>query len=188
MMDMYRDLVAVGHISDSPDKRKLAEIIGLSHDIGVGQEQPGEGHNAAGWRILKKELWKETLSSDQKKLLAIVMYGVFYHRDKILDGKLKTQNDIPLQDYRTTAALVSLIRVADGLDYGQVKGSPDKIEKLEMARTSKGIECRVSPRPGKNVTGLVSKSYEKREVFEATFGKLTYWLPSEDNSWIIWHP
>ena len=128
-------MAGIGFISDSYDKHKLAEIIGLSHDIGVGNEQSGEEHNGAGWRMLKKELWKETLSSDQKNLLAIVMYGVFYHRDKILDGKLKALYGIPIQDYRTTAELVSLIRIADGLDYGLVKGSPDIVEKIEMATT-----------------------------------------------------
>lgn len=188
MLNMYNEMVAIGFISDDYDKHKLAELIGLSHDIGVGKEQPGEEHNAAGWRMLKKELWKEPLSSDQKNLLAIVMYGIFYHRDKILAGKLKALNDIPLQDYRTTAEVVSLIRIADGLDYGFARGSPDKIEKIEMVRTSKGVECRVFPRPGKNVEGLVAKSYDKREVFEATFGKLTFWLPIEGGSWIPWQP
>jgi hypothetical protein len=83
--------------------------------------------------------------------------------------------------------LGSLIRVADGLDYGLIKGSPDKVEKVEMTRMSKGIECRVFPRPGKNVIGLLEKSYEKRKVFEATFGKLTFWLPESGNSWVLWN-
>lgn len=188
MLDMYHDMASIGLISDTPDKRKLAEIAGLSHDIGVHKEKRGEGHNAAGWRMLKEELWNEGLSADRKNLLAVVMYALFYHRDHIPDGKLKPLNDIALEDYRTTAELVSLLRVADGLDYGQDKGSPDKVEKVEMARTSKEVECRVFPRLGKNATGLVAKSYEKREVFEATFGKLTFWLPGEHGSWVPWHP
>ena len=187
MLNMYRDLVGVGLISDSSDKGKLAEIIGLSHDIGVGKEQRGEGHNGAAWRMVKKELWNEALSSDQKSLLAEVMYGIFYHRDEIPDGKLKPLNDIPLENYGTTRELVSLIRVADGLDYGLVQGSPDKIEKVEMVRTPKGVECRVFPRVDKNITGLVAKSYEKREVFEVTFGKLTFWLPGEGSGWVPWN-
>ncbi|MGD1120007.1 MAG: hypothetical protein ABR886_11070 [Dehalococcoidales bacterium] len=186
MLNIYSEMARIGLINDDYDKHKLAEIIGLAHDIGVGKEQPGEGHNGAGWRILKEEVWKETLSSDQKNLLAIVMYGIFYHRDKILDGKLKALNDIPLHDYRDTAELVSIIRIADGLDYGLVKGSPDKIEKIEMARTSKGVECRVFPRSGKNVTELVAKSLDKREVFESTFGKLTFCLPGDNGGWIPW--
>lgn len=187
MRDMYHDMAGIGFISDTPDKRKLAEIAGLSHDIGVHKEKRGEGHNAAGWRMLKEELWNEGLSSDRKGLLAVVMYAVFYHRDPVPDGKLKPLNGIPLEDYRTTAELVSLLRVADGLDFGLVRGSPDKIEKVEMVPTSKGVECRVFPRLGKNVTGLVAKSYDKREVFEATFGKLTFWLPGEHGSWVPWH-
>ena len=132
MLNIYSEMAGIGFISDSYDKHKLAEIIGLSHDIGVGNEQSGEEHNGAGWRMLKEELWKETLSSDQKNLLAIVMYGVFYHRDKILDGKLKRL--FMAFQFRTialTAELVSLIRIADGLDYGLVKGSPDIVEKIE---------------------------------------------------------
>lgn len=188
MRDMYRDLVSIGFISDSADKCKLAEIAGLSHDIGVGKEQCNEGHHAAGWRMLKKELWSEGLSADRKNPLAVVMYAVFYHRDPVPDGKLKPVKKIPLEDYRTSAELVSLLRVADGLDHGLVSGSPDKVEKVEMVRTSKGVECRVFPRHGKNVMGLLAKSYEKREVFEATFGKLTFWLPGEGASWVLWHP
>lgn len=187
MRDMYSDLVSTGVISDTSEKCKLAEIAGLSHDIGVGKEQHGEGHNKAGLRMLQEELWNEGLSSDLKNLLAIVMYAVFYHRDHIPDGKLKPLDDIPLSDYRTTAELVSLLRIADGLDYGLVSGSPNKIEKVEMVRTPKGVECRVFPRLDKDVTVLVAKSYEKREVFEATFGKLTLWLPGEGRSWIPWH-
>lgn len=189
MQDMYRDLVNIGFISDSPDKCKLAEIAGLSYDIGYGEEQHGENHNDAGLRMLKEQLWNDKrLSAYRKDLLAVVMYAVLYHRDSIPDGKLKPLKDIPIEDYRTTAELVSLLRIADGLDYGLVKGSPDKIEKVEMVRTSKGVECRVFPRLGKNVTGLVAKSYAKREVFEATVGKLTFWLPGEGGSWVPWHP
>lgn len=185
MRHMYRDLVSVGLISDGPDKCKLAEIAGLSHDIGVSL---GEPHNCHGFQMLKKDLWNEGLSSDHKNLLAIVMYAIFYHRDQIPDGKIKPLKNIPLGDYRTTAELVSLIRIADGLDYGLVKGSPDKIEKVKMARTSEGVECRVSPRPGKNITGLLVKSYKKREVFVGCFGKLTFWLPGEHGSWVPWRP
>lgn len=185
MLNMYHNLAGIGFISDSLDKRKLAEIAGLSHDIGVSI---GEPHNYYSFQMLKKGVWNEGLTSDRKNLLAVVMYAVFYHRNHIPDGKLKPLNDIPLNDYRTTAELVSLLRVADGLDHGQVKGSPDKIEKVEMARTSKEVECRVFPRLGKNVVGLIAKAYEKREVFEATFGKLTFWLPGEGGSWVPWHP
>jgi hypothetical protein len=116
------------------------------------------------------------------------MYAIFYHRKSIPEGKLKSLNDIPLEDYRSTAELVSLLRIADGLDFGFASGSPDKIEKVEMARTPKGVECRVFPRLGMNVTELVAKSYEKREVFETIFGKLTFWLPGEQGSWVPWHP
>ncbi len=182
MRDMYRDLNIIGFISDSPDKCKLAEIAGLSHDIGVSL---GEPHNYHSFQMLKKDLWNEGLSSDRKNLLAVVMYAVFYHRDHIPDGKLKPLNGIPLKDYRTTEEIVALLRVADGLDYGLVKGSPDKVEKVEMVRTSKGVECRVFPRLGENVIGLVAKAYEKREVFEATFGELTFWLPGARVSWIL---
>lgn len=189
MLNMYDDLVAIGLIIDGHDKRSLADIIGLSHDIGVGKEQSGEGHDKAGWRILKEQLWENNvLTDDSKNTLSIIMYGVFYHRTKIPGGKIKPLNDIPLEDYRSAAELVSLIRLADGLDHGPAMGSLDMIEKVEMVRTSKGVECRVFPRPGKtaNVEGLVAKSYSKREVFEATFGKLTFWLPGDGHSWVPW--
>jgi hypothetical protein len=42
-------------------------------------------------------------------------------------------------------------------------------KKIEMARTSKAVECKVFPQHGKNAAGPVAKSYGKREVFEATF-------------------
>lgn len=187
MLNMYDDMAAIGFINDTADKRKLAEVAGLSHDIGVGKELQKEGHHAAGFRKLKKELWSEGLSSDRKDPLAVVMYAVFYHRNDVPNGKLEPLNGIPLEDYRTTAELVSLLRVADGLDFGFVSGSPDMFEKVEIARTSKGVECRVFPRAGKDVTGVVAKSYEKREVFEATFGKFTFWLPgAARGSWIPW--
>ncbi|GEM_PF-6259802 len=179
---MYLDLVNIGLISDNSDKRKLAEIIGLTHDIGVSVSEPK--HNYYSLQMLKKELWNAGLSTDKKNLLTVVMYSVYYHRGQVPDGKLSPLDDIPLVDYRTTAELVSLIRVADGLDYGLVQGSPDKIEKVEMVRTPNGVECRIFPRPGKDVNNLIAKSYEKREVFEATFGRLTFWLPGENGGWV----
>jgi hypothetical protein len=185
MLNMYNDMAGIGYISDTPDKCKLAEIAGLSHDIGVSL---GEPHHVLGFQMLKKDLWNEGLSSDRKNLLTVVMYTIFYHRESIPEGKLKSLNDIPLDDYRSTAELVSLLRIADGLDYGFASGSPDKIEKVEMVRTPKGVDCRVYPRPGQSIISLIGKSYQKREVFEATFGQLTYWLPGEHGSWVPWHP
>ncbi|MDO8490579.1 MAG: HD domain-containing protein [Dehalococcoidia bacterium] len=189
MLNMYDDMAAIGFINDTADKRKLAEAAGLSHDIGVGKEQGGEDHKAAGFRMLKEQLWDDKrLSAYRKDLLAVVMYSVFYHGNPVPDGKLEPLKDILLEDYRTTAELVSLLRVADGLDYGLDKGTPDMFEKVEMVRTSKGVECRVFPRAGKDVMWLVAKSYEKREVFEGIFGKLTFWLPGASGSWFPWHP
>jgi hypothetical protein len=181
---MYDSLASLRLIWGGPGKRKLAAIAGLSHDIGV---PIGEPHNDHGFQMLKKGIWNKDLPSDRKNLLGVVMYAVFYHRGRIPNGKLEPLHDIPLDDYPTTAEIVSLLRVADGLDFGLSKGSPDEIEKVELARTSRGVECRVSPRPGKNVVGLVAKAYEKREVFEATFGRLTFWLPGEGGSWVPRH-
>jgi len=81
---------------------------------------------------------------------------------------------------------VALLRVADGLDFGLVKGTPDKVEKVEMTRTAGEVECRITPRPGKDVTSLLVKAQEKSEVFEACFGKLTFWLPGTGKSWALW--
>lgn len=186
MLNIYDDLVSVGLIDSAPGKRKLAEAIGLSHDIGVSVSE--NNHHYHGFQMLKKTLWNEALSSIQKKLLATVMYGVFYHRNKVPDGKLIALDGIPLEDYKATAELVSLIRVADGLNYGPAHGSLDAIEKIQMARTPDGVECRVFPRPGEDVAGLIWKSHDKREVFEATFGKLTFWLPCQCGGWAPWHP
>lgn len=192
MRNMYDDMVAIGFINGSADKRKLAEAAGLSHDIGVPAEERGEGpHHITGFKMLEEGLWQQGLSPDRKEALAVVMYAVFYHREHIPNGKLqplkgilRPVNDIPLHDYRTTAELVSLLRVADGLDYGLVTGSPDRFEKVEMARTSKGAECRLFPRAGKDVTAVVTRALTKGEVFEATFGKLTFWLPGKNGEWI----
>ena len=60
MLNMYSEMVDVGFIINSYDRQKLAEIIGLSHDIGVGSEQPGEEHNYAGWRTEGKMLERNT--------------------------------------------------------------------------------------------------------------------------------
>ncbi len=189
MLNMYDDLVAIDLIKRVNNGRILAEMIGLSHDIGVGKEKPNEEHNHAGWRILKEQLWEgHTLGDNEEDSRALIMYGVFYHRDEIIDGKLKPLGDIPFWDSRTAAQFVSLVRIADGLDYGYCTGGPDKIKKVEMVRTPKGVECRIFPRPGQNVISLIAKSYKKREVFEATFGKLTYWLPGEGGSWVPWKP
>ena len=189
MLNMYDDLVVVDLIKPANNKRVLAEIIGLSHDIGVGKEKTNEEHNEAGWRMLKEQLWEgHTLGDNEKNPLALIMYGVFYHRDEVINGKLKPLGDIPLWDSRAAAEFVSLVRIADGLDYGYSTGGPDKIEKVEMVRTPKGVECRVFPRHRQNVISLIAKSYKKDEVFEATFGKLTYWLPGEGGSWNPWKP
>ncbi|RJO62996.1 MAG: HD domain-containing protein [Dehalococcoidia bacterium] len=189
MLNMYDDMVAIDLIKRVNNKRILAEIIGLSHDIGVGKEKPNEEHNEAGWRMLKEQLWEcNILGDNEKDPLALIMYGVFYHRDEIIDGKLKPLGDIPLWDSRAAAELVSLVRIADGLDHGYSTGSPDKIVKVEMVRTPKGVECRVFPRSGENVDSFIAKSYSKREVFEATFGKLTYWLPGGGGGWVPWNP
>ncbi len=185
MLNMYRDMKDIGFISDAPDKGKLAEIAGLSHDIGVYKEKRGEGpHHVVGWQLLKEGLWNEGLSSDRKNLLAIVMYAVFYHRDHIPDGRLKPLNGIPLEDYSTAAELVSLLRVADGLDYGWSKGSPDVLEKVAMVRTPAGVECRLFPRKNKEVKSMALHAYGKREVFEATFGELSFWLSGSAKSWV----
>lgn len=188
VLNMYDDMVSIGLIVHSAEKHKLAKIVGLSHDIGVNNEKGSEQHNEAGMRMLKEQLWNGKLSPEQRSLLSTVIYAIFYHRDRIADGIVKPLAGFPITDYRRTIELVALIRVADGLDYGLRYGSPDKVEKLEVARTSKGVEFRVLPRAGKDVIGLIAKSYEKREVFETTFGKLTFWLPGVHGSWMPWHP
>ncbi len=180
-------MVAIGLIAHTADKAKLFEAAGLAHDIGVGKEQAEDDfdHAKAGKRILGEKLWTDELPSARKALLAVIMYAVFYHRNPILGGKVEPLNGMPIVEPNTTE-LTALLRVADGLDYGLNYGSPDMIEKVEMARTSKEVECRVFPRADKDVTGVVAKSYEKREVFEATFGKLTFWLRGARGCWVPW--
>jgi len=95
MLNMYDNLVEVGLINDVKNKRILAEIIGLSHDIGVHQEKLHEEHHEAGWRMLKEKLWEgNTLYNYEKGPLALIMYGVFYHRSPVIDGKLKPLGDM----------------------------------------------------------------------------------------------
>lgn len=189
LQDMYNGMVAIGLIVRTTDKDKLFEAAGLAHDIGVGKEKAEDygDHAKAGKRVLKEKLWTTELSLPRKALLAVIMYAVFYHRNPIPGGKVKPLNDLPPVETNTTE-LVTLLRVADGLDFGKITGSPDMIERVEMVRPSEGVECRVFPRPDKDVTGLLAKAYEKREVFEAHFGKLTFWLPGEGGSWVPWHP
>ncbi|MBT9141074.1 MAG: Protein-arginine-phosphatase [Dehalococcoidia bacterium] len=160
LLNVYDDMVSIGLIVHSAEKRKLAKIIGVSHDIGVNSEKDSEQHNEAGVRMLKEQLWNEKLSPEQSSLLSTIIYAIFYHRDTIADGIVGPLADFPITDCRRTTELVALIRVVDGLDYGQVKGSPDKVEKLEVVRTSKGVEFRILPRAGKDVEGLIAKSYE----------------------------
>jgi protein-tyrosine-phosphatase len=186
MLNMYDNMVAIGLIRHTTDKRKLAELAGLCHDVGVGCESPGEGHHRAGLRMVKEKLWSESLTADRKDLLAVILYAIFYHRDSVPQGKLEALEGIPLEDYRACAELLALLRVADGLDFGLVKGTPDKIEKVEMTRTPGEVECRITPRPGKDVTSLLAKAQEKSEVFKACFGKLTFWLPGTGKSWALW--
>ena len=130
-----------------------------------------------------EKLWADELTSARKSLLAVIIYAVFYHRNPLPGGKVKALNGMPLVEPNTTE-LIALIRIADGLDFGLANGSPNKVEKVEMARTSKGVECRVFPRLGMDGRDVVAKSYNKREVFEAIFGKLTLWLPGEHGSWV----
>ena len=186
VLNMYDDMVAIGLIRHTTDKRKLADIAGLCHDVGVGCESPGEGHHRAGLRMVKEKLWSESLTADRKDSLAVILYAIFYHRNSVPEGKLEALEGIPLKDYRACAELLALLRVADGLDFGLVKGTPDKIEEVEMTRTPGEVECRITPRPGKDVTSLLAKAQEKSEVFKACFGKLTFWLPGTGKSWALW--
>lgn len=187
LLKMYDDMVSIGCVKHTKDKRRLYQIAGLSHDIGVRSERRGEEHHEAGLRIARELLWTEKLPPDRKAALGLVLYAIFYHKPPIPAGKFATLKNIPLEDYQTCSELVALLRVADGLDFGLPKGSPHIFEKVEMARTPLGIECRVTPKPSRKPDTQLQKAREKSEVFEATFGRLSFWIAGGGGtSWHLW--
>jgi len=182
MMKLYSEMVKIGLISDSIPNQKLAHAIGLSHDIGYSI---GSLHHETGFEKLKEKLWRYNLSPIDKSRLAIIMYGVYYHTssEHLEEGKLNPVDDIPLKDddYPIAAQLVAMIRVADGLDH-YLDG---RFADLQIVRTSQGIECRVTPRVRHDPKELLKWVHDnKRDMFEAKFGTLSFWRPIGINSWI----